>query len=55
MREEDLRAALRTLERHTPDLDAVLLAVRRAGAAEPARRLRGRRYRIPAGHGAGPA
>jgi len=47
MREEDLRAALRTLERHTPDPDAVLLAVRRAGAAEPAGWLRGRRYRIP--------
>ena len=47
MREEDLRAALRTLERHAPDPDAMLLAVRRAGAAEPARRLRGRRYRIP--------
>jgi hypothetical protein len=47
MREEDLRAALRTLERHAPDPDAMLLAVRRAGAAEPARWLRGRRYRIP--------
>jgi hypothetical protein len=47
MREDDLRAALRTLERHTPDPDAVLLAVRRGGSAEPARWLRGSRYRIP--------
>jgi len=35
--EEDLRAALRTLERHAPDPDAVLAAVRSAGAA-PTRR-----------------
>jgi hypothetical protein len=46
--EEDLRAALRTLERHTPDPDSVLLAVRsRASTARPASWLRGRRYRIP--------
>jgi hypothetical protein len=45
--EEDLRAALRTLERHAPDPDSVLLAVRsRANAAGPARRLRGHWYRI---------
>jgi hypothetical protein len=46
--EEELRAALRTLERHAPDRGSVLLAVRsRASTAGPAGWLRGRRYRIP--------
>lgn len=45
MREEDdLRAALRTLERHTPDPAAMLAAVRASGAAAPPRRSR-RRWR----------
>jgi hypothetical protein len=39
MRDEaDLRAALRTLERHAPDPDATLAAVRSAGAAPASRR-----------------
>lgn len=43
--EEDLRAALRTLERDAPDPGSVLLAIRPgAGAGGPAGRLR-RRYR----------
>src|SRR5262252_11155869 len=46
--EEDPRAALRTLERHTPDPDSVLLAVRsRASAAGLASWWPGRRYRFP--------
>ena len=35
--EEDLRAALRTLERHAPDADAMLAAVRSAAGPAPAR------------------
>lgn len=42
--EEDLRAALRTLERHAPDPDAMLAAISAAGRA-PARR-RWRRARV---------
>lgn len=39
MRDEaDLRAALRTLERHAPDPDAVLLAVRSSADSRPGRR-----------------
>jgi len=53
--EEDLRAALRTLERHAPDPDSVLLAVRsRARVAGPARWLHGRWSRIPGRPGSWP-
>jgi hypothetical protein len=52
--EEDLRAALRTLERHAPDPDSVLRAVRsRARAPGPVGWLRGR-YRIPGRPGSWP-
>ena len=44
---DDLRAALRTLERHTPDADSILATIRERGsAAAPPRR--GRRWNGPA-------
>jgi hypothetical protein len=47
--EEDLRAALRALERHAPDPDSVLLAVRSRASAAAGTAV------APASHGVGPA
>ena len=50
--EDDLRQALATLERHAPDADAVLGAVRGAagGGARLGRPSRIRRWRLSAAH-----